>query len=162
MKIIVEKPVEGREVKLGVIAVNPNNPLYGSIMLSQTGFGFGDGGFLNTEKRVSFISGEVAKLEGFVSAYGLTPGCDYSAKTGKAHKLVIKEQTTPFFEGQAPKINPRTQEQLATKDGEPIYRRVSLLTEDSADANDVMVAHVSTAAALTPAATAVNIKSNVQ
>lgn len=162
MKIIVESPVAGRDVKKGVIAVNPNNPEYGSIMLSQTDFGFGDGGFLNTEKRVSFISGEVGKLEGFVDALGLTPGCDYSVKTGKAHKLVIKEQTTPFFEGQAPKINPRTQEQLATKDGEPIYRRVSLVTEDSAEANDIMVAHVSTAVAVATPATAVNINSNVQ
>lgn len=153
-KIIVEAPAAGREVVSGVIAVNPNNTDFGSIMLSQTAFSVNDSGFMNQERRVSFISGEVAKLEAFVDAYKLAPGCDYSKATGTPWKLVIKEQTTPFFEGQTAKINPKTNEELCTEDGEPIYRKVVLATEASGEA-DVHVTHKVTTVAATQNATRV-------
>jgi hypothetical protein len=142
MKIIVEKPVEGREVVDGVIAVNANNPEFGSIMLSQTNFALNVDGFMNQEKRVTFISGRIDALKQFVKDTGITPGCDYSQKTGIPHRLVVVEQTTPFFEGQSPKVNPKTNEPLHTIDGELIYRRVSLVPENSENAVDTLVQHV--------------------
>lgn len=162
MKIIVETPAEGRQVVSGVIAVNAENPRYGSIMLSQTGFSMGDGGFVNKERRVAFIAGETEQLKEYTEALSLTPGCDFSVKTGSPKKLVIKESTTPFFAGQAPKINPSNGQLLSTKDGEPIYRRVSVVAENSADAEDVFVAHHVAVTAAVEATAAVNVASVVE
>ena len=145
-KVIVEKPVEGREVKSGVIAVNPNNSDFGSIMFSKTGFSLNnEGSFLNADRRVYFMGGKVTDLEAFVAEKNLTPGCDYSKKVGVEMTLAIKEQTIPFFEGQSQKINPSNGEELFTQDGEPIYRKVSLVVAGSDDALDILVSNLPSA-----------------
>lgn len=159
-KVIVEAPAEGREVKSGVIAVNPNNPEFGSIMLSQTGFALNLQGFLNRERRVVFVPGRVEDLEAFVAEKHLTPGCDYSLKLGVPMKIAAKEQTTPFYDNQPIKINPRSGEQIFTADGEPIYRKVFLVEESAENAADVLIKGLATAnvAAAAPAAATVLTK----
>ena len=159
-KVIVEKPNEDREVVKGVISINPNNPAYGSIMLSSTEFRLSEGGFMNQEKRVSFISGQIDQLEKFVDSVKLIPECDYSQKVGTPMKLIVLEQTIPFFEGQQSKINPSTGEELLTADGKLIYRRVALAAESSGEV-DNLIQHVT--ANVTVQATAnVNVASKVE
>jgi len=161
MKVVIEKPAEGRVIVSGIIAVNPNNTDFGSIMLSQTNFALNVGGFMNQEKRVTFISGRVDDLKNYVEQYKLTVGCDYSERTGIPHRLVVTESTTPYFEGQSPKVNPKTNEALHTADGELIYRRVSLVAENAENAVDSLIAHVPTAIAVEAEAKK-NVMSDIQ
>ena len=53
----------------------------------------------------------------------LSKGDDLSSKLGKPLELGIVEATKPFWNGQQPKINPRTDEVLL-HNGQPIYRRL--------------------------------------
>lgn len=160
-KILVDAPKADREVVNGVIAVNPNNTDYGSIQLSQTAFTVNTNGFMNQERRVGFITGEVTKLKAFVEALGLTPGCDYSKKANVDMKLVVEESTTPYYEGQSPKINPKTNEELVTPDGEFIYRRV-VLAEEASDKSDIKLDYQRTTTAQTATVTSAhNVLSEV-
>ena len=159
MKITVEKPVEGREVVSGVIGVNPNNPQYGSIQLSQVTSTISDNGFMNQQKRVAFITGEIDKLEYFVKEKQLTVGCNFCEKTKTDFRLVIEESTEPFYPGQREKINPKTSESLFTADGELIYARTVLTTNPNKQ--DIRVPHVSTAASTAQVNENVNVLSSV-
>lgn len=72
------------------------------------------------ENRVAFQSMQKARLEKF----GITEGCNLSAKIGVGVRLTVEENTTGGL-GFQPKINPQTGE-ILTKAGQTIYRKVSL------------------------------------
>lgn len=140
MKVIVRAPNEGQEVIDKVIAVNPNKEGFGSIMVDSYKFINAPGSnFINKQRRVAFISGSIEDLQTMVKELNLTPNCDYSKKTGTNYCLIVKEQIKPFFEGQSPKINPSTDEELSTPDGEAIYRQ-TFITQEGTD-EDVLLRH---------------------
>jgi len=108
-----------------VIVVNESKPEYGSIMLEEVAFVNSDG-FMNKQRRVAFLRGEVETLKEYVSSANLKVG---SVVPGK---IYVVEKTTPFYEGQEPKINPKTNE-IITSEGALIYRNSFLGRENDVD-----------------------------
>ena len=141
--VTVLAPSSDRTVISGVIAVNPNKEGFGSIMVEQKNHTIGLDGFCNVGRNVAFIAGELDNLKELVENTGITVGCDLSEVLGEPQKLVVMEQSTPWYEGQSPKINPKTNEVLADNDGQPIYRKVAVVAE-SAGINSTLIPHQKT------------------
>ena len=78
-----------------IISQSKNNPEYGSIRVEQNAVTFGR--WVNLSKRVAFIQGTMEALQAAVSQLNLTTGSTIPGR------IVIKEQFTPFYEGQSPK-----------------------------------------------------------
>jgi hypothetical protein len=110
-----------------VVTQNPDKPDYGSIRVDQV-ITTMENGFLNRSKRVAFIGGKLEDLKEL----------GYKAGQVLPGKNVIKESTTPFYDRQQPKINPKTGE-VVTINGQEIYRQ-TVYTAD-AHAQDELVQH---------------------
>ena len=94
-----------------------NNPEFGVVRVDQEVTQM-EKGFLQTQKRSAFIGGKASDLKAFFTKEGQTlPG-----------NIVVRESFEPFYEGQEPKINPRTAE-VFLKDGKPVFRE-SVYTDD--------------------------------
>lgn len=113
------------EGQTDVVRVSKTNPENGSIMVKAETIGVNDQGFMSKETRIGFIKGTVEDLKKF----NLKPGDDFSAKVSPV-KLVIKEQFEPFFPGQEPKKNPKTDE-VITSSGATVYRYTFVVSETS-------------------------------
>ena len=111
--------------KTDVVSVSKTNPENGSIMVKAETVTLNDNGFEVEEVRVAFIKGTVENLR----KRNLKPGDDYSVKVTPI-KLVVKEQFEPFFPGQEPKKNPKTNE-IITSSGAPVYRYTYAVSESS-------------------------------
>lgn len=110
-----------------IVIPNPNKPEFGSVRIDQEVSSMEDG-FLNRQHRVAFLGGRVEDLEAMGFKAGQTlPG-----------KIVIQEATTPFYDGQQPKINPQTEEVLTTN-GQEIYRQAKYT--DNLNASDSLLSH---------------------
>lgn len=120
-----------------ILGKSNNNPDYGYIRVEEsTGLTFGAGGWLNSNTKTALIKGKVTDLTAFLQKNNVKVGYEIPGK------IVIKEQTTPFYTGQQPKIVPSTGEVLyVTINGvqTPIYRQ----TEFTMDTNmqDVLIQH---------------------
>lgn len=98
-----------------VLTVSKKNPEYGSIRLESVQQTF-QGGFLRTEKRVTFLNGLVKDLEAWISSENIKEG------TMLGGKIVKLQSYEPFFEGQTPRINPTTGELALCKEtGREVY-----------------------------------------
>lgn len=92
-----------------VITPSSNNPEYGTFRVDTVNKSL-ENGFVNISKRSAFIRGRITDLESLgLSANQTLPG-----------KIQKMESFEPFYEGQEPKINPTTQEQVLT-DGKISY-----------------------------------------
>lgn len=125
--IILEKSNSVSTEANGLIGINPNKPEYGSIQMATTTRSFG--GFMNKSRTVHFLSGKIEELVELVADFDLKVGDDFSKKV-QPSRLIIKESTTPFYEGQTAKINPSTSE-VVTYQGEDIYRETALVAANS-------------------------------
>jgi len=132
MKAVIFK-AQGHD---SLIAVSPNNPEFGIIPLRYEGTKLNDSGFLTQDKRVAGVRGRVKDLEDLIRKYNLKEGDDFSEKVTPV-KLIVKESTQPFYEGQDAKINPTTGA-VMTHNGEPIYRRVIVVPEGSAEKDEFL------------------------
>ena len=108
-----------------VITQNPNKPEFGSIRLDYKTTTL-SGGFSSIDNRSAFIHGRMEDLE----AFGLKAGQELVGK------IIKKEKFSPFYEGQQPKINPQTNEQVLTN-GRPTYLEFQY-TEDP-NAHDMWI-----------------------
>jgi hypothetical protein len=108
-----------------VITQNPNKPEFGSIRLDYKTATL-SGGFSSIGNRSAFIHGRMEDLE----AFGLKAGQELVGK------IIKKESSAPFYDGQQPKINPQTNEQVLTN-GRPTYLEFQY-TEDS-NAHDMWI-----------------------
>jgi len=84
---------------------------YGAIRVDQE-FTSLENGFANISKRSAFINGTMENLE----ALGFKEDQIISGN------ILISESTTPFYDGQAPKMNPETEETVVDAFGSAIYR----------------------------------------
>lgn len=84
-----------------VVQQNANKPEYGSIAFAQNGFTLRNG-FLNSRRKVAFISGNIEELRGFATGLKFTDGAEVPGK------LYTREQFMPYYEGQQAKLNPQT------------------------------------------------------
>ena len=137
-----------------ILGVSNNNPDYGYIRVESTGeVTFGTGGWLNSATRTALIKGKTSDLKTFIQKNNVTLGYEMPGK------IVIMEQTTPFYEGQQPKINPSTSEVLyVTVNGvkSPIYRQTEFTQDMSRE--DVMLQHENVMSAAGKAIQANDIK----
>lgn len=108
-----------------VITQNPNKPEFGSIRLDYKTATL-SGGFSSIGNRSAFIHGRMEDLE----AFGLKAGQELVGK------IIKKEKFSPFYDGQQPKINPTTNEQVLTN-GRPTYLEFQY-TEDP-NAHDMWI-----------------------
>ncbi len=125
MKIIVKAhPQTGL-----VLTANTNKEGWSTVRVEQSTPTM-SGRIVNLNNRVAFITGKTADLE----KLGLSANSEFPIPG----KLVVKEATTPFYEGQKAKLVPGT-EVVCSVGGQPIYRQ----TEFSSDVNeaDVLVQH---------------------
>jgi len=110
-----------------ILGLSTNNPEYGYIRVEENGgISFGNGGWLNSSSKTALIKGKTADLQTFITKNNVRAGYELSGQ------IVIMEQTTPFYAGQQPKINPSTSEVLyVTVNGvkSPIYRQTEF-TQD--------------------------------
>lgn len=115
---------------------------WGTIMVAQRSYGFNNG-ILNETTRIGFMRAPLPQLE----ALGLSAGQDLNAKLGSlghgGAKIVRKESVTAFFEGQQPKINPKTKEVIKDAAGNPIFMQDTLVDIAKGE-EDVLVSSVAT------------------
>ena len=128
-KIILEKSNSVTTEANGLIGVNPNKPEYGSIQMATTTFDFS--GFAAPKRTVHFMSGRVEDLKTIISTFDLAVGDNFSEKV-QPSRLIVKESTTPFYDGQQAKINPSTGEEITYR-GESVYRETDVVPADSAE-----------------------------
>ena len=96
-KIIIENSKSVTTEVNGTIGVNPSKPEFGSIQLATTTFDFS--GFAAPKRTVHFMSGRVEDLKTIISTFNLAVGDDFSEKV-QPSRLIVKESTTPFYDGQ--------------------------------------------------------------
>ena len=118
---------------------------YGKIRLDQSTIEVANG-FTNIRKRVAFVTMDEATME--VLAPSLKDGQPYPIDG----KIVRKESFSPFYDGQAHKINPTTNEAVLVN-GNKVYLKDDFTTNMSAKdeliaASAVTVAEAATADAL--------------
>lgn len=159
MKCVVSKweVKEGNTMtENGLIRINPNKPEFGSLMLISV-TAVVSNGFLNKRNKVGFVVGSIDDLQGIIEEFGLKEGIDYSVAVAP-HRIVTLEitesefdnfksneaHTEPSESGFREKINPTTEETLATPDGEAIWWKTEVVAEGS-DVVDKYVSHVRTA-----------------
>lgn len=107
-------------------AVNPtSNPNVFRMRVEQSVTTF-NGGFASVQKRSALINGPKEVLESLAKQKVLQG------------KIIVQESTTPFWEGQDPKINPQTSEVMLLN-GQPIYRN-TVFTQD-VNATDTLIQH---------------------
>lgn len=69
----------------------------------------------------------------------LTEGCDYNVQLKAAYPemkpavIVVQESLTPHYEGQAPKINVKTNQVVKSATGQSIYYKTAVLDEGAED-----------------------------
>ena len=101
-----------------VITPSTNNPEYGTIRLDSEHKSM-EKGYLNIQKRSAFVRGKLEDL----NALGLKSGQSLPGK------IIKRESFEPFYENQAPKINPTTAELVLTNGRETYLEFV--YTEDT-------------------------------
>lgn len=92
----------------------------GSIMLEQVVVAL-DGGFLNSRRRVAFISGRLDLLEQIVNNNKLEAGSELPGR------ITVIESLIPQYKNHMPKINPSTDTQIGVTIGtdfHPVYMRM--------------------------------------
>lgn len=114
-----------------IVMVSPKNPDFAAIMLRSDVSTSNTAGFLQTEHRVGWLKGKTEEIQ--MLAKDLKEGDDFSAKCFPV-KLVVKESNTPFYEGQEPKRNPKTNE-IVTSLGATVYRQTLVVSESSSEAD---------------------------
>jgi hypothetical protein len=80
-----------------------NDRPLGTLRLEQTARVL-NGNFLNSRRKIAFLSGTLDELTAIVKAYGLKAGSELPGK------IVTTESLEPMYRGQAQKINPSTGE----------------------------------------------------
>ena len=113
------------EGKTDVVMVSKTNEANASIMVKQSTMSANDQGFIQEEIRVGFVKGATETLR----KLNLKAGDNFSDKAFPI-KLVVIEQFEPFFPGQEPKKNPKTDE-VITSSGAPVYRYTYAVSESS-------------------------------
>lgn len=126
-KVLISKP----EGATSILMVSQNNAEQAAIMLRQDTVGVNPQGFLTEEKRVAWFKGETVKLQKLINTLGLKEGDNFSEKVTPV-KLVIKESTTQFYNGQNPKVNPKSGE-VITSNGVPVYRQTFVMPVSSTE-----------------------------
>ena len=136
MKAIVTK-ANGAD---SIIMVSKSNSEQAAIMLRSETLSANEQGFLQTEKRVGWIKGKTEEIQKLASI--LKEGDDFNVKCALlgmgAVKLVIKEATAPFYQGQTPKINPTTGE-VVMHGGSPVYRQTLVVSQSSSDVDSKLI-----------------------
>lgn len=130
---VIVKKAEGHD---SIIMKAPGNSKSGAILLRTEELAINEQGFLRDRVKVGLFKGEVTRLEELVKKTNLKEGDDFSKKVFPV-KLVIKEQTEPFYSEQEPKINPTTGE-VVTCNGETVYRQTFVRNIDD-DTKDVLL-----------------------
>lgn len=121
-----------------IIGISSNNPDFGYIRVEENGgLSFGNGGWLNSNTKTALIKGKVKDLETFVTKNNVSVGYEIPGK------IVIMEQTTPFYEGQQPKRAGANGEVLYSTDNQGVRHAIYRQTEFTMDSNrqDVLVKH---------------------
>jgi hypothetical protein len=112
-----------------IIGKSTNSPDYGYIRVeSSEGISFGNGGWLNANRKTALIKGKLSDLIAFVKKNNVTEGYELQGK------IVVNESLTPFYANQQPKLIPSTGEILykETSNGkEPIYRQTEFTVDMS-------------------------------
>lgn len=126
-KVLISKP----EGATSILMVSQNNAEQAAIMLRQDTIGVNSQGFLTEEKRVAWFKGETVKLQKLINTLNLKEGDNFSEKVTPV-KLVIKESTTQFYNGQNPKVNPKSGD-IITSNGVPVYRQTFVMPVSSTE-----------------------------
>lgn len=113
-----------------LIRVSKRNPEFGTIMVIETNKTVGNG-FLNTNKRVSFVRGKLADLQALKPVAGVSINDIFKAKGFPLVKIVRRESATPSYEGQLAKINPTTKVAVLHK-GQPVYMEDIVVADNEA------------------------------
>lgn len=111
----------------GLVVNETSNPEVGYVRLEQTKEVIVNGWF-QEQRRSALIMGDPEQLKKKFSKGQTLPGT-----------ITIREDFTPAYNGQEPKINPQTGEVL-TKDGQPIFRHSEYNPNPNAPDGD-MVQH---------------------
>jgi len=115
------------------LVINPtSNPAWSRIRVEQTKLAVNDG-IMQMNKRSALVNFETEKAEAFANL--LVAGQEYPIEG----TIVVKESTTPFWNGQEPKINPATGEALVDAKGNYIYRTTEFVND--VEAKDELIAH---------------------
>lgn len=105
----------------GLIVLSPNNPEWASMVAVSRTFDWQASGLSRFVDRQVTMRYTVKMLREIIKNFDLKVGDDLSVKV-RPSRLIVKEQLTPFFVGQQPKMNPQTGCILVSGTS-PIYRR---------------------------------------
>lgn len=143
MKTIVTTPKNSDKI---VIMSKSGNSA--AIMLTSETNTVNDQGFLQVEKRVGLFKGKVEDINKIAST--LKAGDNFSEKVLPV-KLIVKESTTPFYEGQEPKINPETGAVIQHNE-QNVYRQTFVVAETSTEVDAKLISDPVEATPIAPSA----------
>lgn len=130
MKAIVTQPKNAQSI----IILSKNDPEKANLMLKTVCLAVSDTGQMIEDKRVGFFRGSKEQIEQFVKQFNLKNGSEFPLPV----RIVVKEFSTPQFDGHEAKINPKTGE-VITHNGSSIYRSTIVVAENSPE-QDVKLA----------------------
>lgn len=114
---------------------------HASIMVIEEAEVFNNG-YYSTAKRCAFLRGEKKLME----QLGAKEGADLNSLTNVTLKIIRRESTAPFYEGQKHKINPSDDSPVLTAEGEHIYFE-DVLVPAGSDEGDTFVSSAKVEAA---------------
>lgn len=119
-----------------IVGVSPNNPDFGYIRVEEGGGLTLKGGWVNASSKSALIKGRVEDLRKWLKTNNLTLGSTIPGK------VVVRENTEPFYEGQEPKRAGKDGEILTTSIGGKTYN-IYRQTEYTTDTNmqDELIPH---------------------
>jgi hypothetical protein len=123
LKSIVMSKVIVKAFQDGAV-LRPSSKAEGRVilMIAETSLSNVGGAYFESSRRAI-----INLPEGVANQFNLKDGDDFNAKLksfGQNEVEIIREEsTTPFYEGQNPKVNPTSQEIVRTSSGEAIYMR---------------------------------------
>jgi hypothetical protein len=156
--LVANENLDGNPLVTPLLNTEDNSPKtdlmgneLGSIRLEQHTQNLANGSFLNSRRRVAFISGTLEVLENIIKNNKLVAGSELPGK------IIVTESTEPFWPAQTSKINPQTQEAIGvTVNGQffPIYMRMTYMEDGSGKdyflrTPEDLVAHLAARAAVT-------------
>ena len=120
--LVVSRPETGELITAG------KNPEWGSVRVESKVLVNNGSGMIVLQKRVAFVRMQMELGQQLIQA-GLIKDNKPMPIPGK---IIIKESLEPFYEGQEPKINPQTGDEVLYMGSMPIYRQAIFASNESA------------------------------
>ena len=115
-----------------IITAGTKNPEWGSIRVESMAIVNNGNGLVTIQKRVAFVRMRLDDAQMLIDAKLLADGKPLPIEG----RIIVQESLEPFYEGQEPKINPTTKEEVLFS-GLPVFRQAIFVSDESS--KDILI-----------------------